>query len=156
MKVNIFLCENFEKAYPIGTYAPFRSCGDVNKPDSVVVVDDIMFIVETDEHNHEDYQISCEWAKALQHGQSGIQTDKIKRVCFLRFNPDVWKVQDVTQTYPFKDRLQDLKNLMETVVAEQTELYTLYHLFYPCNDGSEKIVKVTEEELNHWMEILSE
>lgn len=52
-----------------------------------------MHIVETDEHCHQSYEISCEWAKALQHGQSALQTEGIKRVGFYRFNPNIFKVK---------------------------------------------------------------
>ncbi|KAJ3171377.1 hypothetical protein HDU87_008335 [Geranomyces variabilis] len=77
MKVNTFLWSRFPQTYPVGTYAPFRSCGDTRKPDAVVVLGDLMVVVETDEDCHAEYELSCEWAKALQHGQSALMTEGV-------------------------------------------------------------------------------
>jgi len=156
MKVNKYLSDHFTGTYPIGTYAPFKDCGDTKKPDTIVIQDDMMLIVETDERGHEGYELSCEWAKALQHGQSSIQTPGIKRCCFIRFNPDVWKVSGVTTRYPLKERLEDLKALIQDAVANQTETYTLHHLFYPTDNENDKGKKVSAEELQEWFERLSD
>jgi hypothetical protein len=109
MQINRFLAENFPLTYPVGTYAPFRSCGDRKFPDTVVSAGDMMFIVETDESSHEHYELSCEWAKALQHGQSALQTEGIARVCFVRFNPNDWRVEGRPVKYKMKERFEDLK-----------------------------------------------
>ncbi|KAJ3131721.1 hypothetical protein HDU90_008103 [Geranomyces variabilis] len=113
MKVNAFLCDRFAQAYPVGTYAPFRSCGDNRKPDAVVVVGNLMAVVETDEDRHAEYELSCEWAKALQHGQSALMTDGVKRVAFVRFNPSTWKVGGVTVQCAMKSRLEELGGLIK-------------------------------------------
>lgn len=110
-----------------------------------------MAIVETDERAHQSYQISCEWAKALQHGQSGIMTEGIARVSFIRFNPDTWKVAGRISTYPLKERLQDLVDLIKQQEEHQQDLFTMHTLFYPGSTMEEKHTEVTREELDRWM-----
>ena len=156
MKLNQFISSKVETTYPIGTYAPFRSCGDNNKPDTVCIMTNMMFIIETDENNHAGYQISCEWAKALQHGQSALQTDNIKRVCFIRFNPSSWKVNDETVRYPLKKRFEDLYDFMVKCYDEQMDVYTLYHMFYPVTSEEDKVKRVSVTELQEWFDELSQ
>ncbi|KAJ3156877.1 hypothetical protein HDU86_003412 [Geranomyces michiganensis] len=156
MKVNAFLCERFKQTYPVGTYAPFRSCGDTRRPDTVVVVEDLMALVETDEDAHAEYELSCEWAKALQHGQSALMTEGIKRVAFIRFKPSPWKVAGVTVRCAIKSRLEELGGVIDHLADTQTELFTLHKLFYPCSTKDDKCVPVTREEIDEWFETLAE
>ncbi len=155
MKVNVYLCKRYDSAYPIGTYAPFRACGDTKRPDSVVVVRDMMFIIETDENGHVSYQINCEWAKALQHGQSALQTETIRRVCFIRLNSSAWRVNGQLQQCKLANRLECLGELIDKQVLEQTETYEMYKLFYPSQSQDDKCVQVTTAELQKWFEELA-
>ncbi|KAJ3160946.1 hypothetical protein HDU86_008309 [Geranomyces michiganensis] len=155
MKVNEFLCGRFPQTYPVGTYAPFRSCGDNRKPDTVVSVGDLMATIETDEDGHGDYELSCEWAKALQHRQSALMTDGVKRVAFVRFNPSPWKVTGVTVRCALQSRMEVLGDLIQTLADTQTELSTLHKVFYPCTSKEDKCVAVTPEEIHGWFETLA-
>ncbi len=155
MKVNAYLCKRYEISYAVGTYAPFRACGDNKRPDSVVIVGDLMSIIETDENGHESYDISCEWAKALQHGQSALQTETIRRVCFVRLNSSGWKVNGQTQRYQLADRLEELGNLINKQVQEQKNTYEMYKLFYPSDSVEKKVIKVTAVELQKWFDELT-
>ncbi|KAJ3153092.1 hypothetical protein HDU86_005390 [Geranomyces michiganensis] len=148
MKVNAFLCEQFAQAYPVGTYAPFRSCGDNRKPDAVVVVGDLLAVVETDEDCPAEYELSCEWAKALQHGQSALMTDGVKRVAFVRFNPSTWKVGGVAVQCDMTSRLEELGGLIEHLAETQTDLFTLHKVFYPCESQDEKWCAVSRDEID--------
>lgn len=159
-RVNKHLAETLPEftVYAIGTYAPFKACGDSKRPDTVLTRQDFMVIVETDEHGHGNgnYEISCEMAKALQHGQSALLTPGISRVAFIRFNPDAWKVAGETQRMTFKEKLADLSALIEKLFREQTtdEPFTLITLFYPAPSTADRVQKVTAEVLNDWMEML--
>ncbi|KAJ3162312.1 hypothetical protein HDU86_004792 [Geranomyces michiganensis] len=145
MKVNAQLAQSFPQTYAIGTYAPFRACGDLKRPDTVVKIDDLLAIVETDEDAHCEYEISCEWAKALQHGQSALQTEGVKRVCFVRFNPSAWHVDGKLRRYPLRNRLDDL---------DQQEDLVMFKMFYP-GPTLESLDRVSKEELNQWLDMLS-
>lgn len=74
---------------------------------------DMMHIVETDENGNNGYQISCEWAKALQRGQSALQTDGLKQVAFYRFNTNAYKILCKAVCVSFEKRCYALKALME-------------------------------------------
>jgi hypothetical protein len=154
MQVNRFLSDNFTLTYPVGTYAPFRSCGDRKFPDTVVRAGDMMFIIETDECSHENYELSCEWAKALQHGQSAFQTEGVSRVCFIRINPNNWWVAGKPLKYKMKERFEDLKQLMQRQITSQKDAYTLFHMFYPSQD-EEKIKQVSVQDIQAWFDELA-
>lgn len=154
MKVNRHLAEEFPGTYPIGTYAPFRDCGDTKRPDTVVIIGNLMAIVETDEGGHRQYEVSCEWAKALQHGQSAIQTEGVRRVCFVRLNPDAWRANGVLKNPPIADRLDDLVNLLRLQATDQEEDFTMFKMFY-SNPTGETCVQISKEELTLWFERLS-
>lgn len=155
MKVNMYLCKKYESSYPIGTYAPFRACGDTKRPDSVVIVKDLMVIIETDENGHTSYEVNCEWAKALQHGQSALQTETIKRICFIRLNSSAWRVNGTLQQSKLTDRLDYLGHLIDKQILEQRETYEMYKLFYPSQSQDEKCVQVTASELQKWFDELA-
>lgn len=149
-KVNDYLAKHFDQVYPVGTYAPFRTCEDQKKPDTIVIETDLMAIVETDENAHENYLEICEWAKALNHGQSGLQTDGIARVAFIRFNPDTWKVAGSTVRFKFTERLEVLRDLIRELSSTQEDDFTIHHCFYP-RDDDEKVVKTEKETLEYWI-----
>ena len=160
MKVNRHLAETLPDftVYAIGTYAPFKSCGDYKRPDTILVQNDFMAIVETDERAHDspNYEISCEMTKALQHGQSALQSDNVHRVAFIRFNPDAWKVAGETVRMKLKEKLSDLSALIEKLFIEQTtdEPFVFYTMFYPGETTEDRIQKVAAEELDAWVEKL--
>jgi len=154
MQVNRFLAEHFPRTFPVGTYAPFRSCGDLKHPDTVVTAGELMFIIETDEGSHENYELSCEWAKALQHGQSALQTEGVARVCFIRLNPNGWRIAGKLVKYKMKERFEDLKQLMQRQVTSQEDAYTLFHMFYPSED-EEKIKQVSRQDIQSWFDELA-
>ena len=156
MKVNKYLAQHYENVYPIGTYAPFRQCGDTKQPDTILIEKRVMAIVETDEHNHEKYELPCEFGKALQHGQSGLHTEGVDRICFIRFNPDTWRVNGKIVKMRFEDRLPYLKQAIDKAVNEQTEDFEMYHLFYPSESEDDKCVQVTSETLQSWFDELAE
>lgn len=115
-----------------------------------MIKDDLMAIVETDENAHEGYGEMCEWAKALEHGQSGLQTEGIERVAFIRFNPNAWKVSGQTIRFKFAERLEVLKDLIHELTQDQDALYSVHHCFYPREDD-QKVVKADEETIAHWV-----
>ena len=78
-----------------------------------------MGIVETDERCHEGYEISCEMAKVLNHGQSSLATENIERSAFIRFNPDAWKVDGETVRMKLKEKMADLAAFIEKLYLEQ-------------------------------------
>ncbi|KAI9103105.1 hypothetical protein DFS34DRAFT_590670 [Phlyctochytrium arcticum] len=154
MKVSTFLCQRYKNAYAVGTHASFRACGDNRRPDSVVIVNDMMIIVEADENGHRSYDIHCEWAKALEHGQSAIETDKIRRVCFIRLNSSTWPVNGQIENYDLRQRMEDLGALINKQVLDQREMYEMYMLFYPSASTTEKCIKITATELQKWFDEL--
>ncbi len=148
-KVNKFLCDNYPSAtFPIGTYAPFRSCGDIKRPDTILhfPAASHAFIIETDENCHNEYNNSCEWSKILNHAQSLLQTFDLHNVTVIRFNPDAWKVAGKTVNFSFKDRLELLKSVIERRMASGGgRMFTVFHMFYPVAVAGGGVVESTPE-----------
>ncbi|KAI9103182.1 hypothetical protein DFS34DRAFT_671390 [Phlyctochytrium arcticum] len=160
-QVNTYLAQNLEDTfttYAIGTYAPFRSCGNNKRPDKVVRREDFMGIIETDENCHGDddrkYTTGCEWVKALGHGQSSLQTEGINRVAFFRFNPDAWTVDGKTKRCGWEIRMRLLKKLIIKAFQDQTEAFIMSMLYYPSIEPN-PVQEVSLEMIEEWMETLT-
>ncbi len=135
MKVNRYLCEIYtDKTYPIGTYAPFRQCGDNKRPDTIMYFKKQQhgFLIETDENHHDGYDQDCEWSKLMNHAQSLFQTFDVQKVTVIRFNPDVWKVDGEKVKVDLKDRLAKLKQLIDTCITSQNIIFKMFFMFYPA------------------------
>ncbi len=154
-RVNKFLCEKYSsEAFPIGTYAPFRSCGDNKRPDTILhfAEERHAFIIETDEHFHKEYDQSCEWSKILNHAQSLLQTFDLLYVTVIRFNPDAWKVAGKTTRYSFENRLRRLQEVIEECVSGKyrDRTFTFFQMFYPTDTMDDIVVEASAATVEAW------
>lgn len=155
-KVTKILCNILPKdqycIYPIGTYAPFRSCADNKKPD-IILIDtssQIGYILEVDENHHSSYDISCEWIKLLNHSQSLLATDGVESVVAIRFNPNCWKVDGKIIKVTLQEKVQVLANLILSTVSKKS--LSVYYCFYP---GFSQVDIVDDKIIENWMSKLS-
>lgn len=164
MKVNKFLSELYPaETFPIGTYAPFRSCGDKKKPDTIMLFlrEKHAFIIETDENYHKGYEPKCEWEKILNHSQSLHQSFELDKITIIRFNPDVWKVNEITTRFYFKERVKVLHDLIIKSLNSQDNSLYVFHLFYPVETKIENPIlknlavrQSSQKEINNWIKEL--
>ncbi len=158
MRVNRFLGREFpSETFPVGTYAPFSTCGDRGKPDTVMLFPTRRhnFLIETDEHHHSSYTEQCEWKKILNHVQSFLQSYDPQKVTVIRFNPDAWKVNGKAVRYKFEDRLTILKGVVAQSLETQESFLEVHHLFYPTQSNSSPIHTVCQEDVVHMVNLLS-
>jgi len=144
-----YLSKYFPLIYSTGDYAPFRACGDNNRPDIVIICDKMLCFVEVDEYAHKTYEIEKEWKKLLQHSNSAIHTIGIEQVLFIRFNPDKWR-DEKGETNNMKTRLENLRTLIYNRFDYQEKLLEVYHMYYP----GEKIQQTEDHKLNIWIDYL--
>jgi hypothetical protein len=147
--INEYLAKHFPETYAIGTYAPFRSCGDYKRPDTIIKCGTTLVIVENDEHHHRTYNLDCEWSKILQHIQSSMLTDGVEQILVIRFNPDEW-VGENGETDDIATRLEALRDLIQDRFENQERFMEMYHMYYP----GKKIEKVTDEDIALWIDYL--
>ena len=150
-----FFATHFTGVYHIGTYAPFISCGDYKKPDIIIRIGTILVIVEVDEHYHRDYPQTCEWSKCMQHTQSALETDNVRNVIFIRFNPNGWQVRGETVVTPLETKMKVLKEHLDKQLTkvEEHQLQVSY-LYYPTEVEDPIDIK-SQEELEHWYGVLT-
>ncbi|KAI9101848.1 hypothetical protein DFS34DRAFT_433855 [Phlyctochytrium arcticum] len=158
-QVNTHLAQALDSSfvvYPVGTYAPFSACGDDRKPDTVVRKDDFMGLIETDENGHRSsrYTTTCEWAKALGHAQSGLQTEGVKRIGFFRINPDAWMVDGRKKECPLVDRMELLTTKIEEAAKNQTKAFSMTILYFP-SPLDNPVQEVAQDVIDDWMDELA-
>lgn len=113
----------------------------------------MLIIVETDEFRHISYKLDHEWSKLLKHCQSAIQTDGIKQVLFIRFNPDQLDTRQPLNEDALQERFSVLKTLIEDRVENSTNLLEVYQMFYEPNID---VKRIEDEEVELWIDYLRE
>ncbi len=108
------------------------------------------FLVETDENHHKEYNQPCEWSKILMHSQSLVQTFNVSKITVIRFNPDAWKVADVTTSFPFENRLNELRNVILNCLSAQDMRLAVFHMFYPCATVEDFVVQTEHSVVEEW------
>ncbi len=110
------------------------------KLDFVVPTDRAVFIVEIDEHSHDntwDYTVSCEQAK-MSYVETALTICADPSVgrqptVWLRYNPDTFKIDGKTVRTFKKDREEVLLRFLRNYVP--TRPMTIMYLYYGCHSG---------------------
>ncbi|TPX30789.1 hypothetical protein SmJEL517_g05731 [Synchytrium microbalum] len=152
MKMAAALSNHFDLVYSVGTYAPFSTCGDTKRPDVIVRSGTTMIFVECDEHSHHDYNTTCEWAKLLNHMQSGLATEGITSVGFIRFNPDAWKVRGETVRTKWQTRMDVLVSHIQELLLGSN--WSVSYLYYPT-ESENPIERIPSKVVQQWLTTLS-
>ena len=101
-------------------------CGNY-RPDFLIDCDTHFIVIENDEHQHTSYPKECEEARMFNIEQSlGLRTH------FIRYNPDSYKVNGVTQRIKRRDRMRRVLERVETLrttIPTEDRLYVEY-LYY--------------------------
>lgn len=103
-------------------------CGNF-RPDIKIDVGTHFIIVEIDEDQHKQYDVSCETARMFNICQAeGLPC------IFIRYNPDVYRVNGKAKKVQASRRLATLIKCIEKYKSMiPTELLTVYRLFYDSN-----------------------
>ena len=110
-------------------------CGNY-RPDIKIDCGTHFLIIEIDEDQHRQYDDKCELSRVLNiHQALGM------RCVFLRYNPDVFRVQNkatIVQTNTrLKLLLQETRRHMEEIPEEEVSIYKLFY----NNDSGERVVR---------------
>lgn len=128
MKIVNFLTEN--KFNFIHNKSVGKVCG-AYRPDIKIDVGTHLVIVEVDEDQHKQYDLTCEAARMFNIYQAeGL------RCVFLRYNPDKYRDNKSTLRIPLCERLrllkQHIKKHMKKVPKDEV---TVYRMFYDNDEG---------------------
>ncbi len=108
------------------------------------------FLIEIDEDYHQNYTKTCEWSKILKHSQSLVQTFDLQSITVIRFNPDAWKVAGETRPFAFKNRLNELRNVIVNCLSAQDVRLAVFHMFYPCETVDDFVVQTEHSVVEEW------
>ena len=113
-----------------------RECGGAYRPDFVYVLDHYIIIVECDEFQHNNYDISCDRKRMVDlfNAYGGMP------ILFIRWNPDPFKVDGRTRVTRMQTRLdvcaqtleRELKRTVEEVAS--MPMFCIIKLFFDNND----------------------
>ena len=103
-------------------------CGNY-RPDFLIDCGTHFIVIENDEDQHKQYERECEQIRMYNIEQAlGL------RCHFIRYNPDAYRVNGLTQRIPRKQRMKVILNEVNqfrTIVPTPAELSVKY-LFYDC------------------------
>lgn len=114
-------------------------CG-LERPDFIFDCGSHFLILEVDEHQHQSYNCECEIRRMINiHSSLGV------RYCvFIRYNPDAFKVQGVSQSVPENKRIEKLsKWIIHFLNCSPTDFpsaLSVIYLFY--DDFEEKLLSL--------------
>ena len=100
---------------------------------------DTTFVIEVDEHQHKDEPVTCETARMTRVFENyAVTTGALssKPLCFIRFNPHAFQIDDVTQKVLKKTRYAKLIDLLKTYQPQK--LLEIIYLYYDCYHDDEK------------------
>ena len=78
------------------------------------VLDNFILFMECDENSHMDYDASCEISRMMKVQESIVLQGITKPILWLRFNPDSFKRDDITQRILFRDRVKIVVEFIKT------------------------------------------
>jgi hypothetical protein len=114
-----------------------------------------VLVLEYDEHMHSHYGKRCELHR-MQEASLGYGG---RPVCWIRYNPDAFKVDGSTLTTSRKTREAVLLKIMQDIIgdADYDHFMTIYYLFYDKPENTEdnfvqKIQFTTLQKYEEWMD----
>jgi hypothetical protein len=122
---------DFKCAIPGTTYG---------RTDFMLQFNNVVVFLEVDETQHHGYGISCEVGRMGKVLES-LRTDgNTLRMVFIRYNPDAYKVDEVTQNTSAEDRQAALVSLLRKLenepVVDNADFRTFYMYYDSNQDGA--------------------
>jgi hypothetical protein len=77
------------------------------------VLDNFILFTECDENSHMDYDVSCEVSRMMKIQESMVLQGITKPVVWIRFNPDSFKIDDITQKILFNNRAKTVVDFIK-------------------------------------------
>ena len=105
------------------------SCVDAKyaRPDFILYRSWGMAIVEVDEHQHSDRPLPCETSRMMNVLHQAITQDSARKIHFIRYNPDVFRLSGVKQRISQEERRDVLR---KTIEQEPDKMFQLTYLYY--------------------------
>lgn len=133
LKVKAYLTQEFRGVF---THNARIWLGDCSSPfsrflDFYVMIGDTLVIIEVDEHQHKGEQYSDE-NEQQRNAEILHNIGLDKKLVFIRFNPDSYRVDGKLKKTPFVNRLfalRDVVNEVLTYLGTGEEYESVYHEF---------------------------
>lgn len=135
LKVKAFLANEFPGVFTHNSRIWFGDCTAPYRRflDFYVMVGNTLFVIEVDEHQHRGYDIEDEKSR-INEILHNIGLDK--KMVFIRYNPDTYKVDSKRKITSVEDRLKTLKDTVVEILEilydnrEYNDIHTEIKLFY--------------------------
>lgn len=81
--------------------------------DFLIVIDAQIIILEVDENQHRDYPISCDSIRPWKIAETLALSGNTLPIAMIRFNPDVFRINDKVESIKKKDRYKKLIEIIK-------------------------------------------
>ena len=128
--------------------------------DFVLYKEDHIIILSVDEFQHKHIEVLCEVARMSKVVCSIRQSGDIRRILWLRFNPDSFTVDGETKRVPMKLREKTLAKCIDSSkkLLENSSNVSIYYLYYDCFSNSDNIltgdVLLSPDYSQEWKELV--
>ena len=95
----------------------------IHRPDIQTI-----FLLETDENEHDWYNVSCETRRMVDVYSSVFMANRVENVVWVRYNPHVFRIDDIKQKVATKDRQTKLIDLLTTYIP--TKPMEILYMYY--------------------------
>jgi hypothetical protein len=111
-------------------FSCFETDGQCAYLDYVVYKPTHVLLIEFDENQHEDYDITCEMRRMMDVTTSLKTKNPNLKIAWVRFNPDSFKLNQKKQTVKQDDRRKAFINFITTYVPEKD--VEINYFYYDC------------------------
>ena len=94
---------------------------------------DLRVLLEVDETQHEGYPVGCELSRMMDSTACIRMGGDTRNLLWLRFNPDAYQVDGVSERTPKVDRYKHLEHVLRTYTP--TRAMAVMYLYYSTEDG---------------------
>jgi len=125
-------------------------CHDTTKShlrlDFIIIRNGTLFIIECDEFQHRDYEVSCENSRISNLLTALVMNGNTLPIFLIRFNPDGYKVNGVRGKVPLQQRYDHLKKYIENTPTP-TIAFSIHYMYYDTIGGRPTLLDDTDYHL---------
>ena len=155
-------CSKYKYVYDREVHITYKGCNEKDtwaRLDFVIYKEDHIIILSVDKFQHEDYEVLCEVARMSKVVCSIRQSGDMRRILWLRFNPDSFTVDGETKRVPMKLREKTLAKCIDSSkkLLENSPSVAIYYLYYDCfssNQGLTAEVTINFDYAREWKELV--